>query len=169
MAKETTAGAVTATARPLRPEDAPWNRWPTGGHRLFNNRAALLFEVSIRSDEPLVWLPAGTTLELNDEHTVVPAAETTEALLADLLSHAFLEEQWSIPGDLVDRARGAGPFRAAYLPLHAQDGAMEGIMAFPLWAGPGRSLAELHVVAVRLTVKVGMGSEEEADLVWVFD
>ena len=157
------AGRVSAVARPLRPEDAEWNRWPEGGPRLFNNRAALLFDLRIEGPGPATWLPEATFLELNDAETVVPAAETTEALLGELIYWAFMEERWLSGGDLVDRARGAGPFRAAYLPLHADDGVLEGVVAFPLGA-----LADLHVVAVRLTVGV-VTDEGPQELVWVIE
>ncbi len=165
---ELEAGRVRAITEPLRPEDADWNRWPEGGPRLFNNRAALLFRVRIEAPGPTVWLPEQTFLELNDPETVVPAAETTEALLGDLLYWAFMEERWLAGGDLVDRARGAGPFRAAYLPLHAEDGVLEGVVAFPLVVGPEASLADLHVVAVRLTVGI-LSDDGEQQLVWTID
>lgn len=165
---EIEAGRVHATARALRPEDAPWNQWPGGGPRLFNNRAALLFELRIEAPGATAWLPEATWLELNDAETVVPAAETTEALLEELLYWAFMEERWLAGGDLVDRARGAGPFRGAYLPLHASDGVLEGVVAFPMGVEPGVSLADLHVVAVRLTVGI-LSDDGEQQLVWVID
>lgn len=162
------AGAVVARARPLRPEDASWNRWPQGGPRLFNNRAAHLFEIRVVGRGPLRWVPEHTRLELNDETLVVPAAETTEALLTDLLYMAFLEQRWSVAGDLVERARSAGGFRSAYLPMYQDEGALEGVIAFPLLEADGSSLADLHVVAARLTVEV-LVDGRPTELVWVFD
>ncbi|HHO50731.1 MAG TPA: hypothetical protein ENK18_07600 [Deltaproteobacteria bacterium] len=161
-------GAVIARARSVRPEDAAWNRWASGGVRLFNNRAAHLFEIRVVGRGPLSWVPEHTQLELNDETVIVPAAETTEAMLTDLLYMAFLEQRWSLEGDLVERARSAGPFRSAYLPLYQDEGALEGVIAFPLLGPDGSSLADLHVVAARLTVQI-LVDGRPTELVWVFD
>lgn len=162
--QETASGSVSGRARLLRPEDAPWNRWVDGGSRLFNNRAALLFELSLRGPGPLSWDPEATRLELNDEQTVLPAAPTAEVLLAQLLFHAYLERQWGFDGDLVNRTRGAGPFRMAYAPPVGAGDELSGIVAFPLDEVP----EGLHVVAMRLTVPV-MARDGLHRLVWIFE
>jgi hypothetical protein len=166
---------VEATARLIRAEEAPWNGWVDGGPRLFNNAAALVIEVSVRAEGELAWAPDVTRLELNDERTAILAASSGELLLADLLLNAFLEERWALDGDLVDRTRAAGPFRAAYLPLVGVDGALDGVVAFPLYEGGatptlggGESLAGLHVVALRLTLGVVVDGRLR-ELVVVFD
>lgn len=162
-----TSGDVRATARVLRPEEAEWNRWPDGGARLFNDAAALLFVVRVEGTGPLRWVPAATRLELNDERTSILAASSGEPLLGDLLVNAYLEERFGLDGDLVDRARGAGPYRAAYLPLTSDGGVLEGLVAFPLIAD-GRSVADLHVVALRLTLGVVGDADGAHTLVFVF-
>ena len=147
----------------MRPEDAEWNRWNDGTLRLFNNRAALLFEIRIDGPAPLTWSPTRARLELNDRRTTLVAAPSGEILLGELLFHAYLEEQWAIEGDLVDRTRGAGPFRSAYLPASAQKGALAGLVAFPFGDNP-----DVHIVAMRLSLDVTAGGTDR-DLVWVFD
>lgn len=164
-------GAVSGTAAPLRPEDAPWNQWIDGGPRLFNNRAALLFDVAFTGPGPLAWDASAARLEVNDERTVIAAAPSAEVLLGELLFNAYLEEQWGVDGDLLNRTRGAGPFRAAYLPDVGEADALTGVIAFPLSASNDPSStdrSEIHVVAMRLTVPI-TAADGPHELVWVFD
>lgn len=154
---------ISATARLLRPEEAEWNRWTSKGSRLFNNRAAMLFEIRIEGPAPVRWRPEGTRLELNDQRTILTPAPSGEVMLGELLFYAYLEEQWAIEGDLVDRTRGAGPFRAAYLPAITEEGPLVGVLAFPL----GESY-DVHVVAMRLTLAVAT-AKGTRDLVWLFE
>lgn len=160
--REATADGLEARVRPLRPEEAEWNSWPGGHSRLFNNRAALLFEVVIEGSGPLRWVPEASTLELNDEASRIPAAASPDELLVPLLRAALVQEQYGVEGDLVDRTRGAGPFRARYLPLSATRPRLEGIVAFPL------EEPEQHVVAFRLTLRVHDGAGSH-DLTWLYE
>ena len=162
------SGPVRATARPVRPEDVDWNHWPGGGARLFNNRAALLFEVRIEGTGPIRWVPAATRLEINDAGTTIQASSSGELLLGELLVNAYLEERYGLDGGLVDRTRAAGPFRAVYLPLASADGVLDGVLAFPLVAD-GRAIGDEHIVALRLTVGVVDETDGAATLVWVFE
>jgi hypothetical protein len=161
-ATATRSGDVAGEARQVRPEDAGWNAW-SDGPRLFNNSAALIFHLRIEADGPVLWAPEGAELALNDDRTVLGAAPSAEVLLTDLLFHAYLEEQWAVEGDLVARTRGAGPFRAAYLPPVAEDGVLEGLLAFPL-----ADAQSMHIVAMRLTVPVRT-DDGRTTLVWVFE
>lgn len=146
--KEATEGGVTVTVRPLRPEDATWNTWPGPSSRLFNNRAALMFDVTIVASGPVRWIPQRTGLELNDAGHPLPPARTADNLLAPLLRAALFEERYALDGDFVERTRAAGAFRSAYLPLDAADSPLSGVIGFPL-RDP-----EEQVVALRLTVGV---------------
>jgi hypothetical protein len=155
-------GSVVGVARVVSPEDAAWNRWVDGGPRLFNDRAAVVFDLHIDGRGPVTWDPGGTLLEVNDERTVLGVAASAEVLLAELLFHAYLEEQWAVPGDLVNRTRGAGPFRSAYLAAIGDTG-LAGVVAFPLGAE-----TPVHVVAMRLTMLV-TDDEGRHELIWVFE
>lgn len=162
--QEAEVGSVKGQARLLRPEEASWNRWVDGEMRLFNNRAALLFEITLQGPGPLEWDPESARLEINDERTVLLAAGSAEVLLAELLFHAYLERQWGFDGDLVNRTRAAGAFRMAYAPTVEVGDTLSGVIAFPL-----SEVAEMpHVVALRLTLTVT--AEDGAHvLVWVMD
>jgi hypothetical protein len=157
-------GSVQGQARLLRPEEAAWNRWVDGEMRLFNNRAALLFEITLQGPGPLGWDPESARLEINDESTVLLAAGSAEVLLAELLFHAYLEQQWGFDGDLVNRTRAAGAFRMAYAPTLAPDDTLSGVIAFPLLDLP----AMPHVVALRLTLTI-TAEDGVHVLVWVLD
>ena len=150
------SGALRVVAKLLPAESAAWNAWPDGTLRLFNNRVAHLFEVEIAGDGPIGWIPAGTTLELNDPETVLVAAPGPEVLLHDLVLLALQAEQQLLDSGLTERTRGAGAFRSAYLAPAGSD-RLRGLIAFPLWAeDPAKQgpLSEKHVVAMRLTLAV---------------
>jgi hypothetical protein len=157
-------GSVTGQVRLLRPEEASWNRWVDGQLRLFNNRAALLFEITLQGPGPLAWDPESARLEVNDERTVLLAAGSAEILLAELLFYAYLERQWGFDGDLVNRTRAAGAFRMAYAPTVEPGDTLSGVIAFPLAELPSAP----HVVALRLTLAVTADDGVHV-LVWVFD
>jgi len=144
--QETHEGGITVRVQPLRPEDAPWNTWPGPSARLFNNRAALLFHVTIEASRPVRWLPGSTGLELNDPGDPLPPARTPDELLAPLLRAALLQERYALEGDFVQRTRAAGPFRAAYLPPDSASTPLTGVIGFPL-PDP-----EKQVIALQLTV-----------------
>jgi hypothetical protein len=168
------AGPITGTAELVLPEEAEWNQWPGPTVRLFNNRAALLFQVEIASDAPVRWVPEKTRLELNREGNVFRAAESQEVLLEDLLFWAYHQERNVLEGDLAQRARAAGPLREAYMPAE-EDALLAGLIAFPLVETSeneryirGGDPADYHVVSMRLTVglETPQGREE---LVWLFE
>ncbi len=144
--KEAADGAVVVRVNPLRPEDAAWNTWPGSTLRLFNNRAALLFEVTVEADGPVRWIPEATGLELNEVGNPLRPAQTADELLVPVLRAALLQEGYGLEGDYVERTRAAGPFRSAYLGLDAAPAPMHGVIGFPL-ADPDK-----HVVALRVTI-----------------
>jgi hypothetical protein len=159
---------VWGMATPLRPEDQSWNRWPDGGARLFNNRMAHLFEVTLHGEGVIGWIPEETVLELNDPSIRLVATGSPDGLLVDLLYFAKAQEDWILDGDLVARTRAAGPFRASYLPARG-DRQLRGIIGFPMSGGSDPiSVAETHIVAERLTLAVTT-AEGISRLVWVFD
>ena len=153
---------VEARARPLRPQQAEWNRWPDGTARLFNDRAGWLVELRLAGPHQLRWLPAGTGLELNEPGAPIRPARTPDVLLQPLLMGALEQERNFLQGDLMERTRAAGPFRAAYLPLSAQDQVLEGVIAFPTPGGPPQ------VRSMRLTVAVAVDDRPES-LVFVWE
>ncbi len=165
-----TNGALSGIARVIRAEDASWNQWPTAGARLFNNRVAHLVEVHIQAPNPVTWVPQETRLEVNSPNIRLPAAESPEVLLSDLSYFALEQERWVLEGDLVARTRAAGPFRGAW--IAPADTGLEGVIAFPLMSATledgGRGRAEMHVLALRLTVTVEVAGDRRA-LEWVFD
>lgn len=154
--------SLTARARPLLAEEVSWNQWPGDQARLFNNRAAYLFKVEVLGEDEITWVPERTVLENNDPAHRLDAARSPEEILAPLHMAAWQETRWSLGDALVERTRAAGPFRASYLPTTGQHHLLEGVVAFP------KADPDEHVVAMRLTVCVQVGSEVH-DLVWVFD
>jgi hypothetical protein len=125
-----TSGSWTATATPFLAEDAAWNAWPEGA-RLFNNRVGYLFAVTIDGPGPLRWVPDGTTLRLNAAGAPLVALPSPEALLTPLVGAALQQEHWLVDGDLVERTRQAGAFRAAYLSAAPAHDHVEGVIVFP--------------------------------------
>ena len=170
--REVVADGLVARLVPIRAEDAAWNRWPDGTARLFNNRVAHLFYVRVEGEGPLGWRPRGSTLELNDPDNRLVAAASAEDLLGELTFWAVMQERWLLDGDLAARTRASGPFRSSYLPLRVDGDVLEGIVAFPVQVvgDPGRSqvLADLHVVALRLTLQIDTPGGV-VPLVWTFD
>ncbi len=141
---EQSVGGNVVTVTPIRAEEEDWNRWPGPTHRLFNNRAGLLFDVRI--DGEAAWIPVSSRLNVNELPTGLPAVATPDDLLLPLLRAALLQEQWALDGSLVERTRAAGPYRAAYLQRNALDPDGHGIVGFQL-PDP-----ELHVTSANLTL-----------------
>lgn len=164
---EVHAGRVHGTALPIRPEDAPWNQWSGRTYRLFNNRIGYFFEVKIDIDgtEEIRWLPHQTWLEVNEPGGAMRPATKADELLGPLQNAALHEIDLVLEGDLVDRTRAAGPFRAKYFPATGE-GSLSGVIGFP-HKDPSTE-ADRHVVGVQLMVEVEVG-DEAFDLVWVFD
>ncbi|MFT7518816.1 MAG: hypothetical protein ACI9MC_000948 [Kiritimatiellia bacterium] len=152
---------LEAFATPVMPEDARWNRWPDGS-RLFNNRAAWLFEVHIEGDHRLRWMPAGTKLELNEPGDGLSPSRLPDDLIRPLLVAALEEERSFVDGDLVQRTRAAGPFRSAYMPLSEQHGTLRGLVAFPTGG------AWKHVTGLRLSVTLAV-DDRPTSISWTFD
>lgn len=165
--REIEVDGVRARITPLRPEEAGWNRWSRGEARLFNNRMAYLFLVRVEGPGPLAWSPRESTLELNGPMNRLVAAGAPDELLSEITFWAVLQERLLLEGDLADRIRGAGPFRASYLPLHSSDSVLEGVIGFPLGLERGAALSELHVATLRLTLRIQAG-DRPRELVWVF-
>jgi hypothetical protein len=162
VAVATEQGDVRATLTPLRPEDAWWNQWSGGTARLFNNRAALLFDVVVEAPGFVVFLPDASSVRLNRDEDVIVAAANPDELLVPLLGAAMLQEREGEVGDLVERTRAAGPFRSAYLPVRSDTGRMTGVVAFPL-DDPNR-----HMTRVRVTLAFGT-PDGRVDLSWDLD
>lgn len=156
------AGDIEIQARPLRPQDAEWNRWPDGTARLFNNSAGWLVELRIDGPHGLRWLPVGTRLEINEPGAPIKPAHTPDELLQPLLIGALEQERNFLEGDLLDRTRAAGPFRAAYLPLSEHEQRLEGVIAFPTPGGPPQARA------MRLTVAVAVDDRPQ-ELVFIWE
>ena len=143
-------GPYSATLRLVLPEDARWNQWTAGSVRLFNNRAAYLFDVQVEGPGALQWLPDRTTLTLNTDERSVRAVALPDELLEPLMSAALWQERFGLPGDLVARTRAAGPFRSEYLSRGDGAGRLHGTLAF-LLPDPDRQVVDLTVVVTVMT------------------
>lgn len=141
-------GGVRVTAELIRPETARWNTWGSSSPRLFNDRVAFVFEVTVDSDTPSRWLPALTTLEVNRPGSPITATRDADTLLGPLLAAAIEQERAGLPSDLVDRTRATAPFRDGYLDARAAALHRTGLIAFR------RPDEAEHVVGVRLTIAV---------------
>lgn len=141
-------GGLAVTVTPVRAEDQPWNAWPDGTARLFNDAIGYLWLVELESDRPTRWSPAHTQLAVNDtEQTFLPIAEPDD-LLMHLMSGAMLETRVGAPANLSLRMRSADDFRRAYLGTEPRAGARTGVLMFP---APTRNL---QAVAMELTLGV---------------
>jgi len=167
-------GPVQGVARLVLAEDQPWNRWEGEGVRLMNNTVAHWFQIDVETVDgsPLRWDPRRTRLELNEPGNQLQVARTQEELLEELLFFAYQQERFLLDGDLVERARGGGQLRAAYLALH--DDHLQGLIAFPItlnadtadFLGHGPP-ADYHVVSMRLSVGIDTPSGPR-ELQWMF-
>lgn len=141
------AEGLTAKVRLVLPEEADWNEW-SEGLRLFNNRAAYFFEVSVAGEGKISWIPADTVLERNSEDDRLGAAGDPDDFLFPLQQAAIHSAMLVIDSDYSDRARAAGPFRAAYLSRRGGKDRLEGLIGFQA------EDTYRHVVAMRLTLAV---------------
>lgn len=130
--QQTAIDGLSVTVRPLLPEDANWNQWRGGELRLFNNRAALMFDVEVAGEGRFRWLPEATRLVINGGRATLPAAASPDELLVPLMRGALLQESAALDGDLVERTRAAGAFRSAYLASADSGAPAHGVIAFPL-------------------------------------
>jgi len=158
-------GGVTVTVRPISAETQPWNEWPDGTTRLFNDGAGYLWSVEVSTEAEARWNPGRSHLAVNDTEQVFAPAETAEEVLLPLLEGASLEDRLAVPGDLGLRLRGAGAFRDAYLPTSPVNGAH--LVLFP---APAEGI---HAVAMELTlafdVTAPAGAPHPQDFVFLFE
>lgn len=169
-------GPVQGVARLVLAEDQPWNGWDGEGVRLLNNTVAHWFQIDVETVDgtALRWDPSRTTLELNEPGNVLRVARTQEELLEELLFFAYQQERFLLDGDLVERARGGGQLRAAYLAPHEDH--LQGLIAFPIaltpetapFLGHGGPPADYHVVSMRLSVGVDT-PDGPRSLQWLFE
>ena len=151
-----------ATIEPVLAEEQIWNRWPGEGYRLFNNRAAHLFSVTIEGTGSIQWRPEGTKMRVNYPEKSLNSAHTADELLAPLREAALSEQKWILDTQFGRRHRGAGSFRAAYLPSDPRTHQIRGLVAFPVV----ESSAHIVVIEVDLTVQTAKG---EYTFTWLFD
>jgi len=151
-----------ATIEPILAEQQSWNQWPNEGYRLFNNRAAHLFRVTIEGFGPIHWRPERSELRINYPQDPLRAAHTADELLAPLRKAAVTEQEWILNTDFAKRHRGAGSFRQAYLPGDPRTHKISGIVAFPVVS------ETIHVVVleVDLTVQTAKG---DCTFTWTYD
>lgn len=139
---------VEVTVAPLRVEAQPWNEWPDGTARLFNDGVGYLWSVEIRGRVASHWAPAQTVLAVNDTEQTFTPAGAADALLEHLLYGARAELEAGLPPDLGLRLRNADPFRRAYLGTDTRTGDRTGVILFPAPA------TQLQGLAAELTLGV---------------
>ena len=153
---------IQVTIEPILPEEQSWNQWNGPGYRLFNNRAAHLFKVTVHGQGTLKWIPEKTILRLNwPDQTLAPATRPDE-LLFPLREMALAEQKWGLTPDFTKRYRSVGPFRAQYLPVDPRPNKLSGVLAFPLLFDPGQVVA----LQVDLVIESGAG---EIPFSWIYD
>jgi hypothetical protein len=148
---------LVITVAPVLPESEPWNAWPDGTARLFNDSMGFLWSVRIVSDRPAHWIPAATQLAVNDSDQVFSAVTEPDEVLGHLVQGAALETRAGAPANLSLRARNADDFRHAYLGTDPRAGTRDGVLLFP---APTR---QIQTVAMELTLAVaveGLGVRE---------
>ena len=130
--------------------------------RLFNNRAAHLFQFTVRGTGSLQWIPDETRLHLNWPEVSLEPALRADDLLEPLRKVALTEQQWMIPTDYTKRHRNAGAFRSKYLPIEPRPNQISGIIAFPI-ANDSR-----HVVAMQIDFVV-QTNRGPVSFSWIYD
>jgi hypothetical protein len=136
----------SVTVAPVLAEGQPWNEWPDGTARLFNDAVGYLWRIEVRSDRETRWSPAHTELAVNDTEQTFLAVAQPDDLLVHLLTGAREEMRVGAPANLSLRIRNADDFRRAYLGTDARKGDRSGVLLFP---APTRNL---QAVAMQLTV-----------------
>lgn len=144
---------MRVTVQPILAEEQPWNAWPDGRARLFNDTVGWFWLVEIRSAGDARWRPDATRLAVNDTEAVYAAAPGFETLMEDL---ARLDAAARLLGeeDLSMRLRAAEGGLAAAMPAGAFAGEARGVVLFPA------ETTEVHAVAMELT----LGVEHEGEL-----
>lgn len=149
-------GGVRVTVQPILVEEQPWNTWPDGTARLFNDTVGWFWLVQIESEDPARWRPDATRLAVNDTDTLYPAADGFGPLIEEL---ARLEAAARILGEDADldlRMRAATGGLAAALPAESFTGRATGLVHFPA------ETTEVHAVAMELTLGVEHAGELES-------
>lgn len=137
---------LRVTAHPALAEEQPWNLWPDGTARLFNDTVGYLWVLDIEASAPVRWDPGRTRLAVNDTEQVFPPASGPDELLTHLLTGARWEVALGAAGELNLRARAADGFRQLYLGSAPIAGHQEAIVVFPA------PTERIHAVAMQLTV-----------------
>ena len=145
----------------MRLEAKPWNVWPDGTARLFNDAVAFGMDVEIRGPD-IAWDARHTQLAVNTQEQIFPPAISPDDLLTRLLLFARYEAVGGLPPDAQLRLRNADGFRSAYLPTTAGSSAA-GTIVFPAPAG------QLFAVALELTLGVQVGSSRVESFVFLFE
>jgi hypothetical protein len=143
-------GLLRVTATPVLAEEQPWNQWPDGTARLFNDGVGFLVHVRVEGPAGVRWVPSATRLAVNALDDVYEAAGSPEELFEPIVRAAAIETLFGGADDFARRVDAAGPFVEAYLSRSAaqdRDG-LDGIVVFPAPAG------QLHAVALQLTLGV---------------
>jgi hypothetical protein len=152
-AQTRTEDGLTITVSPVLPEAQPWNAWPDGTSRLFNDAIGYLWQVKVVSTRPVRWSPEHTALAVNDTEQVFNPAPEPDDLLWQLVKGAALETRLGAPANLSLRVRQADDFRHAYLGTETATGAHEGVLLFP---APTR---QIQAVAMELTLGIAFPDE----------
>lgn len=146
-------GRFSVTVAPVLAEGQPWNKWPDGTARLFNDAVGYLWRIEVHSEGEARWSPGHTVLAVNDsEQTFLAIAEPDDILL-HLMTGAREERRVGAPANLSLRIRNADDFRQAYLGTDARAGDHTGLLLFP---APTR-----HLQAVAMELTVGFWTEAE--------
>ena len=156
-----TRDGVQVTAGPIRLEAEPWNVWPDGTARLFNDAVAFAVHVHIRGPG-VRWDTAHTRLAVNTTEQVFAPAPAPDDALMHLFWLARSESRAGLPPDSELRLRNADGYRAAYLPTSRGPEAT-GMIVFPAPA------ARLFAVALELTLGVEVGGSRVEEFIFLFE
>lgn len=163
MAPQTEARpGFTVTVRPAMAEEQPWNLWPDGTARLFNDTVGYLWLVDVEADVPVTWIPAASRLAVNDSEQIFRPAAGPDEVLVHLLTAARLEAALGSSGDLDLRVRAAEGFRRAYLATAPLAGPTHAVVVFPAPA------TRIHAIAMALELAFETPSGV-ARMSWLFE
>ena len=146
-----------ATIEPVLAEQQPWNQWPGDGYRLFNNRAAHLFYVTIDGTGPIQWKSDETKIRINYPEKSLDSAQTADELLAPLRKAAVSEQEWILDTQFGKRHRGAGSFPSDTC-HQTTNASIRGLIAFPVVE------TSQHVVVIEVDLSVQTAKETDVYL-----
>jgi hypothetical protein len=156
-----TRDGVRVTARPVRLEAEPWNTWPDGTSRLFNDAIAFGVQIDMHG-QGLRWDPAHTQLAVNTSEQVFPPAPSAGDALLHLLWLSRDEARAGLAPDAELRLKSAGPYRDAYLSsIPGSD--ITGLIVFPAPA------AQIFAVTLELRLAVEVSGHRTDDFVFLFE